>query len=61
MLDAVNEFYKELLNIYKTQNDKLTKGKKKKKKAQNIPENLPIDLYLGEDDLAPMPAQEGDE
>ena len=32
-------------------------------KVQNIPENLPIDLYLDEngDDLSPLPPLEGDE
>ena len=55
MLNTAYELYEKLLNIYKTQYDKLTKAHKKRLKVQNMPENLPIDLYLDEDeyDLAP--------
>ena len=60
------ELYNQLLNIYKTQNDQLTKAQKKRIKVQNVPiglylENLSTDLYLDEDDLPPMPALKGDE
>ena len=43
------ELYNRLLNKNKTQYDKLTKGKKKRIKVQNIPEKLPIVLYLDKD------------
>ena len=58
MLDTALEWYNKLLNIYKTQYDKFTKAHKKRIKLQGIPKNLPIDLYLDEDDLPPMPALE---
>ena len=45
---------------YETQNDKLIKAQGKRIKVQNVSENLPIDLYLDEDDLSLMPAIEGD-
>ena len=63
MLNTTLELYNKLLNIYKTQNDKLKKAQKKMIKVQNAPENLPIDLYLDESegDLPPMPALEGTE
>ena len=50
------ELYDKLLSIYKTQYDKFTKAQEKRIKVQNIPESLPIDLYLGEyeDDLPPL-------
>ena len=44
------ELYDKLLSIYKTQYDKLTKRQRKRIKVQNIPENLPVDLYLDEDE-----------
>ena len=55
--------YNKLLNVYKTQNDKLTKAQKKRIKVQNFLENLHIDLYLDkdEDDLSNMLPVEGDE
>ena len=39
----------------------LQKAQKKRIKVQNILENLPINLYLDEDDLSPMPPLEDDE
>ena len=53
LFDTALELYNKLLSIYKTQNDKLTKAKKKRTKVQNVPENLSIDVYLDEDDLPP--------
>ena len=53
----MNYIINKLLNIYKTQYDKLTKARKKEIKVQNVPENLPIDLYL--DDLPPLEDDEG--
>ena len=55
--------YNKLLNVCKTQNDKLTKAQKKRIKVQNFLENLHIDLYLDkdEDDLSNMLPVEGDE
>ena len=47
--------------MYKNQDDKLTNAKKKRRKVQNVPENLAFDLYLDEYDLPPMSALEGDE
>ena len=44
MPDKAHKLYNKLLNIHKTQYDKLTKAKKKRIKVQNIPEKLPIDL-----------------
>ena len=41
------------------QYDNPTKAQKKRIKVQNIPQNLPIDLYLDEDDLPSMPPLEG--
>ena len=61
MLDTALELYNKLLNIHKTQYDKLTKAQKKRIKVQNVPENLPIDLYLNEDDLPSLSALESDE
>ena len=61
MLDTAHELYNKLLNIYKIQCGKLTKAKKRRIKVQNMPENLPIDLYLDEDNLSPMPPLEDDE
>ena len=63
MIAKTSELYDKLLSIYKTQYDKLTKAQKKRINVQSIPENLPIDLYLDEDedDLPPIPALEGDE
>ena len=57
------ELYDKLLNIYKTQYDKLTKAQKKIIKVKNIPKNLTIDLYLHghDDDLPQIPQLEGDE
>ena len=51
------ELYGKLLNIYKTQYDKLKKAQKKNTKAKNIRENLTTDLYLDEDkdDLPQIP------
>ena len=60
MLNTALELYNKLLNIYKTQYDKLAKAQKKRMKVQNVPFNLPVDLYLDEDDLPPMPALECD-
>ena len=53
----MNYIINKLLNIYKTQYDKLTKARKKEIKVQNVPENLPIDLCL--DDLPPLEDDEG--
>ena len=63
MIAKASELYDKLLSICKTQYDKLTEVQKKRIKVQNIPQNLPIDLYLDEDedDLPPIPALEGDE
>ena len=61
MLDTALELYNQLLNIYKTQYYKLTKAQKKRIKVRNVAENLPIELYLDEDDLPPIPALEDDE
>ena len=61
LFDTALELYNKFLNIYKTQHGKLTKARKKKTKVQDIPENIPIDLYLDEDDLPPMPVLESDE
>ena len=61
MVTRAHELYDKLLNIYKTQYDKLTKAQRKRIKAQNVPENLPIDLYIDEDDLPAMPALEGND
>ena len=66
MFNTALELYNQLLNIYKTQNDQLTKAQKKRIKVQNVPiglylENLSTDLYLDENDLPPMPALKGDE
>ena len=48
--------------MYKTQYDKCTKTQKKRIKVQNIPENLPIDLHLDEDeDENHLPPLEDDE
>ena len=52
MFDTALELYNKLLNIYKTQYDKLTKAKKKR---------IKVDLYLDEDNLPPITALEGDE
>ena len=52
MFDKALELYNKLLNIYKTQYDKLTKAKKKR---------IKVDLYLDEDNLPPITALEGDE
>ena len=60
VLDTALELYNNLLNIYKTQYDKLTKAKKKRIKIQNLRENVSIDLYLDEDYLLPMAVLEGD-
>ena len=54
MLGIALELFNKLLNIYKTQNDKLKKAQKKGIKDQNVPDNLPIDLYLDEDDLSAL-------
>ena len=54
-LTTAHELYDKLLNIYKTQYDKLKKAYKKRIKVQNIHENIPIDLFLDEDDLPLMP------
>ena len=63
MLNTAFELYNKLLNIYKTQYDKLTQAQKKSIKVQNVPENLHSDLCLDEDedDLSSMPPLEGDE
>ena len=61
MFDTALKLYNKLLNIFKTQYDRPTKAKKKRIKVQNVPENLPNDLYLDEDDLPPISALEGDQ
>ena len=63
MLATVSELYYNLLNVYTAQRNKLTKVQKKRMKVQNWTENLPIDLYLDEDedDLPPMPPLKDDE
>ena len=61
MVTRAHELYDKLLNIYKTQYDKLAKAQRKRIKVQNVPENLPIDLYIDEDDLPAMPALEGND
>ena len=45
MVTRAHELYDKVLNIYKTQYDKLTKPQRKRIKVQNVPENLPVDLY----------------
>ena len=60
-IDTLLELYKKLLNIYKTQDDKLAKAQKKRIKVQNLPENVPIDLYSNENNLPPISALEEDE
>ena len=62
-LNTALELHNKLLNIYKSQYDKLTKARKKRIKVQNLPENLSIDLHLdgNEGDLPPIHALEGDE
>ena len=62
MIAKAPKLYDKLLNIYKIQYD-IRKNQKKNITVQNIPENLPIDLYLDEDEdhLPPMPALKGDE
>ena len=42
MFETALELYNKLVNIYKTQYDKLTKSN------LNVPEKLPIELYLDE-------------
>ena len=61
VINTALESYNKHLNIYKTQYDKPTKAQKKRINVRNVHENLPINLYLDEDDLPPMPALEGDE
>ena len=61
MLYIALKLRNNLLNMYKNQDDKLTNAKKKRRKVQNVPENLAIDLYLDEYDLPPMSALEGNE
>ena len=63
MPTTAHELYSKLLNIYKTQYDKLKRPHNKKIEVQDMPENLVIDLYLDgdEDALPPMPALEDDE
>ena len=63
MLTTVSELYYNLLNVYTAQCNKLTKVQKKRMKVQNWTENLPIDLYLDEDEdyLPPMPPLKDDE
>ena len=53
----------DLLNIYETHYDKLTRAQKKRIEVQNEPENVPIDLYLHEDEggLPTTLALEGNE
>ena len=62
MIAKAPKLYDKLLNIYKIQYD-IRKNQKKSITVQNIPENLPIDLYLDEDEdhLPSMPALKGDE
>ena len=60
MIAKGSELYAKLLRIYKTQYDNLTKAQKKRIKVQNMPENLPFDLYLDEDEDY-LPPLEGDE
>ena len=43
VFDTALELYNNLLNIFKTQYDQLTKSQKKKIKAKNIPVNLAIE------------------
>ena len=61
LLDTALALYNKLLSIYKNQYNKLTKAHKKRIKFQNMPENLPIDLDLDENNLQPMPALKGNE
>ena len=61
LLDTALALYNMLLSIYKNQYNKLTKAHKKRIKFQNMPENLPIDLDLDENNLQPMPALKGNE
>ena len=60
MLKCDVELSKKLLNIYKVQNDTLTKAQKKSIKLQYVSENWPINLHLDDDDLPLMLALEGD-
>ena len=59
MLKCDVELFKKLLNIYKVQNDTLTKAQKKSIKLQYASENWPINLHLDDDDLPLMLALEG--
>ena len=53
MFETALELYNKLVNIYKTQYDKLTESN------LNVPEKLPIELYL--DELLLVPPLEDDE
>ena len=59
MLYIALKLRNNLLHMYKNQDDKFKKAKKKRRKVQNVSENLAINLYLDEDDLPPMSALEG--
>ena len=43
---TASELYDKLLNIYKTENDKLTKAKKKRINVQNRPEKFPANIVF---------------
>ena len=43
---TASELYDRLLNIYKTENDKLTKAKKKRINVQNRPEKFPANIVF---------------
>ena len=44
MLDTALQLYHKLLNIYKAQYEKLIKAQKKRKKVQDMSENLLISI-----------------
>ena len=63
MFAAASPLYNGLLNIYVTQNDKLSIAQKKKIKVLSWTENSTPNLYLDEDDddLPPMPLLEAND
>ena len=63
MFATASYLYDNVLNIYTSQYDKLSKAQKKKIKSLNRAENVAPDLYLDadEDDLPPMLRLEDDE
>ena len=58
MINTASKLYAKLLNIYKTQYNKLSEDSKKIITALSKPEMLSLDFI--EDGLPPMPPLEGD-